>query len=153
MKLRGAKLDDLPELVAHGQEFYKATRYYQDGLPYDPGAVEDLCRKLITEKNAGVIFVITDEDRVVGFILVALFPFIFSPSVIVAGELAYYVEPAYRNRSTARLLLETAEAYCKVRGARYLTMVSMETSNPRPVEKLYERMGFVRNETSYTKEL
>lgn len=151
-KLRGARVEDIPELVKHGEEFYKMTRHVNEGIPYNPEAVANLCHLLVTTP-AGFILVLTVDDNIVGFILIAYGPFPFSPDILTAMELAYYIDPKYRKGKYAKFLLEHAEAIAKMQGAKYLTMISMESCHPRHAESVYESMGYSRTETSYTKEL
>ena len=154
MKIRGARSSDIVVLMKHGKEFYQHTRYLQDGLKYNPQAVGELCMTLITNGDAGRALVLTDdEEEVVGFVLLGYGMFPWDPSYKIAIELAYYVTPEHRNGKNARKLLQAAETVAKKDGIKYLTMVSMESCDPRRAEALYIDMAYVKTGTSFTKEL
>lgn len=151
MKIRGATLADIPKLVEYGEKFYQQTRHIEEGIPYNPDEVAILCEWLINVKQGFIL--VLDDDGVVGFVLVVEAPFPFSPDIRTAQELAYYVDEDYRKTGLGVKLLEHTEKVCKDRGVRYLTMISMESCIPRQAEALYEKLGYSRTETSYTKEL
>lgn len=154
MKIRGAKHSDIDTLVAYGEKFYQWTRHIRDGIPYNPDAVADLCGWLIDNWEHGFILVLADtDDTVKGFILVTVSPFIFSPDVKVAGELAFYVDEDLRRSGLGRELMEYAESVAKVRGIRYMSLIAMETCMPDQVAAMYVDMGYTRTETTFVKEL
>lgn len=149
--IRGAKTSDLDVLVEYGEKFYESTRYPEEGLEYQPEVVEDLIEVLID--GAGYVLVLEVDGEVKGFILMALIALPYNPDVLSAGELAFYIDEKYRRGKYGTQLLQYAEVVAREKGAKYCTMVSMETSTPRQAEALYENMGYQRTETTYTKEL
>lgn len=152
MRIRKGKSTDIDVLVAQGREFWKSTRYVGEGHEYKPEVVANLCEWLMNE--GGFIVVLEDDDEVVrGHGLVALAPLIFDPDISCAMEFAFYVEPEYRRGKWGLALLKAMETTAAGMGVQYMTMVTMESSMPRQVETIYNRMGYERTETSYTKEL
>lgn len=154
MKIRGARIEDIPVLTEYGEKFYQWTRHIRDGIPYNPDAVADLCNWLIDNMDAGFVLVLADADDVVkGFLLVATSPFIFSPDIKVAGELAFYVDEDLRKTGFGRALMEHGEEVARQNGIRYMTLVAMETCMPDQVAALYADMGYQKTETTFVKEL
>lgn len=151
VKIRGARESDMGALIRYGEKFYQSTRYVEEGLEYDPEAVENLLRQLMGP--TGYVLVLDVDGEVKGFILMALISLPYNPEVVAAGELAFYIDEEYRRGKYGTTLLQYAETVAKERGARYCSMVSMETSTPRQAEALYENLGYQRTETTYTKEL
>ena len=94
-----------------------------------------------------------DDNNVVGFIAIIKYPLLASASVLAATEMAWWVEPEHRNGRGAINLLLFSEQQAKLQGVKYLTMVSMESSNPIISERIYQRLKYSKSETSFTKEL
>jgi GNAT superfamily N-acetyltransferase len=149
--IREATPEDIPTLVEQGREFWKSTRYsIADHRPYRPDAVATLCEWLMEE--GGFIVVLVDDDDVVrGHGLVAVTPFLFDPDIWSAMELAYYIDPDYRGHGTR--LLYAMEDEARRRDAEYLSMITMESSMPEVVGGIYNKLGYSKNETVFTKEL
>ena len=155
LNIRTGQPRDIPRLVELGEDFWEHTWHKHKGQAYSGETVAHLCEFLMHRGNGnGFIVVLTDDDDVVqGFGLVAFTPFVFDINMKTATELAFYVVPEYRKGKEGIRLLKSMENISRNKGCAVITMVSMEHSNPRPVEKLYESMGYERTETSYTKEL
>lgn len=149
-KFRKATFQDMPALVHYGSLFWEHTRWAQDGWDYDPGSVRDMIQGLI--EGLGFIIVVTDEeDNVKGFGLVLEYLNSWNNNISCAGELAFYIDEAYRGDGTGKKLLMLMEAMARKRGVKYMAMISMAHS--MDVGPLYEKMGYVETETTYTKEL
>ena len=141
----------MDQLVAHGEEFWNHTRYSQvDDRPYNEDTVKRMCAYLIIEQ-AGDILVLDDEGDIKGFVLLTYYPLVWDSSALCAGELAWYLAPDLRGGTLGIQLLEQAEALAKVRGCTYMAMISMAHS--MDLGPLYERMGYIETEKTYTKEL
>jgi GNAT superfamily N-acetyltransferase len=153
MKIRGAGLPDIEVLVKYGREFWKHTRYWQiDFVPYSEEHVRELINALLLQQGMGYIVVVEDDEgEVKGFGLVVQTPLIWNRDYKVAGELAFYLDEEVRGSGAGVKLLKTLERIAKHRGIHYMAMISMDHS--MDVGPLYEKMGYVRTETTYTKRL
>lgn len=152
MRIRWADLLDIPELVYWGEKFWDFTWFKQElNKPYSPESVEALCRHLIQDMSGFILVVADDEDKVRGFVLVTIAPFIYSMNDTIAGELAWYVDPELRGGKIGLQLLAKAELIATMRGVTYMTMISMAHS--MDIGPLYEKMGYSPTETTYVKEL
>lgn len=150
-KFRRATVDDLHDLLHYGEKFWESTRYFQvDNVPYCPESVETMIRGLL---NGGgyIIVLVDDNNKVKGFGLVAVYPNVWNHALTSAGELAFYIDEDYRGHGTGVQLLTAMEGFARIRGVKYMAMISMEHS--MDVGPLYEKMGYVKTETTYTKEL
>lgn len=87
-----------------------------------------------------------------GVLLGYVFPYIFNTNVKIAQELAFYVEPEYRNTRLAMRLYREYEAKARDLGATKITMALLEASNPDKVDRLYRKLGFKPVEHIYIKE-
>jgi GNAT superfamily N-acetyltransferase len=152
MKFREGVIADIVSLVEHGEEFWTHTTYFKKGRPYNDKAVGDLCLWLITHDH-GFITVLADEDnKVRGFGLVIVTPFIFDPTFTSAMELAYYIDPEVRGQYGVALLKEM-EKTAKEQGADFMSMITMEDSSPEVAASIYNKLGYEKNEVVYTKEI
>lgn len=152
MNIRRATLDDIPVLVSYGEKFWEFTRYKQvDEVPYNPESVEALCRGLMTIPGTGYVLVVEVEGVVKGFGLCVTTPLIWNHKYAVSGELAYYLDEELRGSGAGVRLLTAMEKYAIKRKCHYMAMISMDHS--MDVGPLYEKMGYVRTETTYTKRL
>lgn len=152
-EIRAARLTDIPDLVKWGKEFWEGTYFKQvKDMPYDAESVRNLCEFLINSPE-GHISVATDEEGTVrGFALAMTYPFIFNTAVSMTGELAWYVDPTWRERGIGSALLERVEQVARdLRGCRFMTMISMTHS--MDVGPFYEKHGYVQTESTYIKEL
>ena len=154
-------LNDRESLLAYGEKFWEQTRYTQvDKRPYSADTVDQLLqlyadqRFEIKDQVPGFVLVVCDREdtsRVVGFGIVAMYPLAWDWSVKCAGELAFYLDEEARGSGVAKRLLQSMENVAKHRGCEYMAMISMEHS--MDVGPMYERMDYIKTETTYTKEL
>jgi GNAT superfamily N-acetyltransferase len=152
MKVRRGRPEDIEELRVLGREFYEQTSYHASGVKYSPTTVYNLLVALMGD--LGIVCVAEDDDgKIVGFILVAVFPVPFNVKVSGATELAFYVTPEAQKTGIGKQLLNKAEQVAKQRGAKFLSMVSLESVDPEKAQALYTKLGYRKNETLFTKDL
>lgn len=153
--IRSATMDDVPRIVEMAERFY-ATSGYPDF--YGPMAKESAAGlAIITMQGApefgvepGVMLVAEHEGELVGMACVHIDRFLFNSSVKVGHELAFWIEPEHRGgRLAARLLCEIETAVA-ARGATVNRMATLATSPPQAAA-IYERMGYTRSESFYSK--
>jgi GNAT superfamily N-acetyltransferase len=149
MKVRRATTKDIPAIVTLGKVFYDQTVYAQSGVEYDEPSIHTMLEYLVGDN--GVVQVAVDGDTVVGFILILLYPFPFNPNERSATELAFYVREDAQREGMGRQLLKSAENVARQKGVKFLSMVALESVAPEKAQALYSQLGYVRNETVYTK--
>jgi len=152
MKFRMGREADVDQLVLHGEQFWTHTTYFKKGRPYSPETVAELCRYLISEQGGFLLVLADDEDNVKGFGLVSITPLVFDHSITSALELAYYIAP-YARGTHGIALLKKMEKIAKLKGADFMSMITMEDSDPEVAARIYNKMGYDKNEVVYTKEL
>lgn len=146
--IRNATLADVPEIVRMSRAFYPTTHYAQWG-DMDDETVADFAAGLLTDH---VFLVAEDAGRIVGMVGVLIAPFVFNKHLTGAYEVVWWVDPEARGSRIAASLLAEMEQRSKDRGATRIQMVHMPNSPPQAAA-LYERLGYVHSETSYTKEI
>ena len=87
-------------------------------FPFDPDV--DNYQRLY---ERGIVFAVGafDGESVAGYCAVTVVPHPHNPAVLVAGNDALFVAPAYRNGLTAVRLMQASEAEAKRRGASRFT--------------------------------
>ena len=152
MLIRGGMEQDIPKLLEYGEKFWEHTRYKQiDDVPYSKTSVEELIKALLYVPGAGYVLVVVVDDEVKGFGLCVNTPLIWNRDYSASGELAFYLDEELRGSGAGVALLKEMEAWAVERGKDYMAMISMEHS--MDVGPLYEKMGYVKTETTYTKRL
>ena len=151
MKVRRGRTEDLDAIKSLSKEFYEKTSYYAAGVKASPTTIHGLLSVLMGD--SGIICVAEDDDgTIVGFIAVAILPFIFNSKHLSATELAFYVTPAAQKAGVGKALLTKAEQVARQRGVKFLTMVSLESVNPVGAQALYTQLGYQKNEVAFTKD-
>jgi GNAT superfamily N-acetyltransferase len=137
---RLATLADVDAVAAMGERF-RATTGYRDTLAANPAQLAALATRLIDAPDGDVI--VADVDgALVGMLALLVYAHHMSGERI-AGELAWWVDPAHRGIGVR--LLRAAEAWAQARGAVALQLIA-----PTPaVERLVERLGYTPVERTY----
>lgn len=149
MKLRFAEPGDIPEAVEIGRIFWDRSPYASQ-VDYNPEGVERLLGALV-EKQSMLVYEF--QGKLVGVAGLIVGPFHFDPSLFVATELFWYVDPEVRGLGIGKALLDGMERIAVERGAKIMTMGTMSTSDPEKAERLYAEHGYKQTEKSYTKVL
>lgn len=148
--IRRGKIEDVPRIRELGKKFWEHTRYaIYDEMEYNEESVTLLLKELLS--GAGYIIVVEEDGVIEGFGLMVYYPLIWNRDVRCTGELAYWLNPEMRGSGAGVRLLKAMERVARKKKIRYIAMISMETS--MDVGPLYEKLGYVRTETTYTKAL
>ena len=105
--IRPARLDDVPALVELGAKFIKASPY-AEYAEINGAELADTLADLIESEHAVVLVATVTQSLdaapvVTGGLVAMLAPMWFAPSVLMAVELAWFVDP--KHRGTAGLML------------------------------------------------
>lgn len=125
-------------------EFWKSTGYSED---FEPEHTLNMVKMAFDHELLAVV----DIGGVVGFCAAIKSYTLGSTQALTAVELAWWLNPEHRKGKSGIALLLFMEELVKEQKIKYWTMVSMQSSMPEVVGKMYERMGYVHSETSYTK--
>lgn len=93
------------------------------------------------------------EEPGKGAILGLVFPHWWNPSILVAQELGWWVEPEYRGGTLAIRLLNRFEEAAKAKGASKIMMICLEAVEPDKVEKIYLKKGYAKLERIFSKDI
>lgn len=146
--IRAATRDDIPRIVEMGRAFYAASGYEAIA----PASIPSIAGLAILTMEQGVMLVAEVNGAVVGMACLFIEPFTFNPSVMVANELAWWIDPEHRGTLLAAKMLDAIECACREREVDVIRMATLENSPPQAAT-LYERKGYRRSDSHYTRML
>lgn len=140
MDIRKATKDDLELVIKMAYSFLLSTNYkdYVDNEKFG-----QFVASFLIDTNK-VIFLYEDIGMLAGFIN----PFIFGTK-LMATEMAWWVEPKYRNKKVGIALINAFSEWAKENGCVAMSLVSLDDN----ISKMYEREGFKLYERAYFKEI
>jgi len=145
MIIRPANLEsDALSIMDGAKDFYKRTGVESLFPTDDQEFIKAISRIIVLDDL--VILLAEHEKQVVGGIGILYAPFLWNPSVTVGDELFWWTDRNAPFR-TGRNLIDEAMKHIKEKGAVPMFR-SMETS-PKGVERMYNRLGMRRIETTY----
>lgn len=133
---------DEPKVLALCREFWAAACDAEFG-PYDDDHTK---AKLARYRATGACFV---TEQVEGLLLLVESTALCNPTPI-AAEVAWYVSPGARGGLGVELL-NTGIRYCKIKGISKLSVTYMQSSMPRSIVKIYDKLGFDLQETTHVR--
>lgn len=142
MGLRIAGLYDIDLVANMAIKFAKETEY-KNYLNEDK--VRAFCQDFVLSDNAQKIVLLYED---VGLIAGAVTPCMFG-DLLVATEVAWWVEPEHRKSNIGRELLDAFEFWGQRVGCKLITLSSLDES----VGKYYEKRGYRLQEHAYVKEI
>ncbi len=146
IEVRAATEADVGAIVGMSACFY-ATTSYAGFADFAPEAAESLARMMIAD---GVMLVAESEGQPVGMVGLIVAPFMFNAAHTMACEVVWWVNGDQRGSGAGIALLRAIEPACRERGCIAIQMVHLANSPPQAA-MLYERMGYVHSESSFTK--
>lgn len=143
--IRLATEEDFPAIIELCREFWMHTQFSED---FDA----DHCLGMVELSHShGLLAVLVVGDAVQGFCAAVKSFLLASTQAMTATELAWWVNPNHRGGKNGVVLLQFMEQLAKDQGIKYWNMASMESSMPETVNRMYERLGYTKSETVYTK--
>lgn len=145
--IREANEQDFDEIVDLSSEFWTHSPYHKE--EFIRSDVLEKVKQCFDESLLAVI----DVGGVVGFCAGLTLP-LLANNVIKAGiEIAWYIDPNHRGNGNGKALKIFMENLARKQKVKYWCMVSMETSMPAVIEKMYVNSGYIKTETTYMKAL
>ncbi len=143
--IRAATPYDFTEILEMSGRFWLETQFSE------PFEADHTLNMVEMAYDHGLLAVVEIDGKCVGFCAGVKSPILGSSKAWCATELAWYVYPEHRKGKNGIALLLFMEGLVKEQGIKYWTMVSMQSSMPEEVGRMYEKMGYVHSETCYTK--
>lgn len=144
--IREATTEDFDDILSMCDSFWQETMYSED---FDREHTKTMVQMAY---DHGLLAVI-DDGGVIGFVAGIRSYLMGSREAITGTELAWWVNPEHRKGRCGINLMLFIEDLARKQGVKYWNMISMESSAPEVANKIYQRLGYSRSETSYTKVL
>lgn len=143
--IRAATEEDFDEILNMSELFWLDTQFDE---PFERDHTWHMVNLAFEH---GLLAVVEIDSRCVGFCAGVKSPILGSSKALGATEVGWYVYPEHRKGKNGIALLQFMEGLVQEQGIKYWTMVSMQSSMPEEVGRMYERLGYVHSETCYTK--
>ena len=133
-EIREATAADEDLVIEMMREFYRVEH-----LPYDEGVARRALGGLLSDRRAGVAFIMREGATVAGYLVLTFgYSLEFHGRDALVDEL--YVREALRGRGLGSALIASAEALCRAEGIRAMHL-EVDRSNER-AKRLYHRSGY-----------
>ena len=149
MRVRTAKLPDVPALVALGQEFIKEAPNYQN-RPYMADKAAEHFTQLIN--GGGVIFIVEQDQEIMGGFAGRIGGDWFNKTKIAFDDVMY-VKPEFRKTRAAYVLIQTFIGWAAAMGVNRIQCGTTTGVESRACIRLYEHFGFTQYGTVLDMEL
>lgn len=137
-------LDQLTKLFDQYVVFYKNPSNYEKHHAF-------LKERL--ENNEATVFVAYDEenlDKIIGFVLIYVtFSSLALNRIVILNDL--FVDPSARKKGIGEKLISQTEVFAKELGSHTIRLRTAKSNNV--AQKLYQKMGFVREDYLYSYDL
>jgi len=149
--IRIGESKDLPDIVRMCGDFWESTVYKAEhGIAHDPCTTESFAQECI---NQGLLVVLEIDGSVCGFACGMKSFLLGNADVCTGSEVAWWVDPEHRGGKNGIGLLLKLEDLARNSGIVFWSMMFMCSSMPDKIESIYNKMGYFKNEVSYTKRL
>jgi len=145
--IRNGEYKDLLRIVEMAEDFWCHTIYDEEYCPDTVYVMAELSMK------QGLLSILEVDGHVRGFACGIKGPLLANSEVFTGTELAWWVDPEYRQGKNGIGLMENLENQAKIAGIKYWNMIFMESSMPDVIEGIYQRMGYRKVEVTYMKVL
>lgn len=96
--------------------------------------------------------VLVDEEFT-GFIAANSYVWMLDPSIKVACELAWWVNPEARGQGIAKQLVEGYEAWAREIGCKHIEMSALAKTDSDDLSRFYNKIGFNMIQRTFRKEV
>jgi GNAT superfamily N-acetyltransferase len=147
MTVRHGTAEDFVACIPMAERFWKVAGY---SIPFDADSTLDY---FVLGLQSGLFSVAEKNGQVIGFIVGVSAPCMVNRNYTVAAELAWWVEPEFRNTPDSIRLIKHIENSAKDAGVALWSMMCLESQEPEKVGNMYMGMGYSRAERTFAKRL
>lgn len=138
MQIREAKVKDIPELC---ELLYYLFEQEEEFKPNSETQSEGL-RKIITEKDVGVIVLAIDSNQIIGMVNI-----LYTVSTALGGRVAMLedmvVSPKVRGKGVGSRLMKYSLGLAKQKGCKRITLLTDHDNDG--AHRFYQKHGFSRS--------
>lgn len=144
--IREATLDDVPRIIALGQQIHAASTY--QNTPFNPNAVS-LKAVMMIRRDFSTILLAEQDGAPVGILPAWISPSFFS-NELIACEQVIYVSPEYRRYRHGIALIRAYVAWAKLNNAQDIRIGNIGgMTDDDNYGRLLARLGFTRTGGMY----
>ena len=143
--IRLAKEGDIENLLRMSELFFNASGY-SDLTSFNKQDSKGIIEKLIESET-----IFTDGRH--AMIAFVVFPLFMNKKTLMSQELFWWVDEELRGSRVGIQLLKKAEEASKTLGATVMNMLSIDSLNGESVNRIYEKLGYIKREQSYMRVL
>lgn len=147
MNIRPATSEDLEAILDMGERFIAFGPHGK----YVNADRAQLRAGVAAFMQAGVILLAESDGRTVGMLACAVSPMWFAPHVLVAHELAWWVDEETRGSSAAVRLVHAFHEFAHANGAHVIAMSQLVAENGEQVGRMLRKLGYEPSEMTYVK--
>jgi L-amino acid N-acyltransferase YncA len=140
IELNPASEKDIPMILEMMEDFYK-----NESIPYDEVKSRATLRDFIMRQNAGKMWLINRNDKVVGYCCM-----VFSYTLEYHGPDCFideiYIRPEFQNKGMGKKALSLLEQYAKDRGIRAMHLFVFDEN--KKAFDIYAKNGFTKRSGS-----
>lgn len=126
--------------------FDMSLKFAKEYSPYwDEDSIKNLVVNFLDDWSNKIVILSPDKGMLAGIIN----PFMLSMNMNMATEVAWWVEPEYRDQGLGQDLLEGFEIWAAAQGCKLISMIGLSDE----IGKYYEKNGFKLYERAYLKEI
>lgn len=149
LTVRPARAEEVNDLVLMGLRFFSQSPYASI-TSFDADSARSSIDLMM---DRGVVLVADHSGSVVGGICGALAPLWFNQSVLVATEIAWWVDQGRRGGVAGVRLLQAFEAWAAEQGAAFVSLSDLVVHDHSTIGPLVQKLGYTLIERSHVKEL
>lgn len=153
MQVRYAEFSDLVPATQMLIDSYNTTEYSQHNAKPDAESVASAVIGMIDNPTAVVLLATTDDGEPIGIAGAVGHQLWLNLSHTIAQELFWYVAPDHRRSRAGKMLMEGLDTWSRAIGADTLCVASVRSKHQNRINQIFEKQGFTRTETLFTKEL
>ena len=147
MVIRVATVNDIDTLCEMGSRF---LAFAPHGKHVNTTA-EDYRSGCEAFMRFGTVFIAERDGKACAMLACAIMPVWFAPSILMAHELAWWVDEDARGSSAAVRLVRAFEEFARESGARIIAMSQLHAVNGEQVGRMLTKLGYEPSEMTYIK--
>jgi N-acetylglutamate synthase-like GNAT family acetyltransferase len=151
LRVRLAEKSDKAGIIEQARAFFAASPMGQR-VDFDEAGFGDFLDRA-EASDAAQVWVVDKAGEIVGIAGAMAFPLYFAPSVTIAQELFWWIDPVERGTSAGAQMMFEIEGWAEKIGASQLFMIALEDERAATMARVYSRRGFSPIERTFTKEI
>jgi len=147
--IRLATADDEEAILGMAREFVAFSPYAEFAVTED----DELRATIKWCMSNATVFVAENKGTLIGMLVAVVAPLWYAPQVLVASEMAWWIDTRHRRSTAAIRLVQAFEQWAREKGATAVCMSNLDVENANVVSGMLKRMGYISTEQTHTKRI